>query len=460
VKQPVDVLISGASIVTMDSKRRVLKDAALAISGQSITAIGHSDDILQRFEARQNIDGSHFVISPGMVNGHIHVTGDPLTRAWLPDNIDADFEEELTRWVLPRFFAHEPDDECVSAELAALKMLRTGTTCFLEAGTVRHLDAVVAGSARTGIRGRVGCWVEGRNYESTDQSKSIEAAINDLEDAVRRFPASNGERIAAWPILVGHSTNPDEVWQAAKRIADENGLGISAHMSPYASDPDWFLEHTGHRPVEHLAELGVLGSNVCLTHLAHIDKSEQALLAETGTNAVLCPLAALKGAFGLASAGRFPEMAAAGVNVLLGSDGFDQDMLRQAQLVSALFKDVRQDASVFPAEEMLEFLTRNGATGLGLEQDIGSLEVGKKADFVCHDTDRPEWQPLIGIVNQLAWLADGRSVHSVWVDGVRVIDNYHSTQIDEAELYARSKESAAVVIERAGLPFISPWPVS
>ncbi len=458
-KQKADVLISGASIVTMDDERSVINDGALAVDGQTIVAVGKSKDVLQRFEAKQIIDGSRFVISPGMVNGHIHVTGDPLTRAWLPDNIDADFEEELTKWVLPRFYAHEPEDECASTELAALKMLRTGTTCFLEAGTVRHLDHVVEGARRTGIRGRVGCWVEGRNYQSADQSKSIGEAIRDLENAAARFPASNDEKIAAWPVLIGHSTNPDEVWQAAKKIADENGLGVSAHMSPYDVDPKWFLEHTGRRPVEHLADIGVLGSNVCLTHLAHIDQSEQDLLAETGTNAVLCPLAALKGAFGLSNVGRFPEMAAAGVNILLGSDGFDQDMLRQAQLVSALFKDTRQDAGVFPAEDMLTMLTRNGAAGLGLEQDIGSLEIGKKADFVCHDTDRPEWQPLVATVNQLAWLADGRSVHSVWVDGIRVIDNYQSTQVDEAELYARAQRSAAAVIERAGLPFISPWPV-
>jgi cytosine/adenosine deaminase-related metal-dependent hydrolase len=108
---------------------------------------------------------------------------------------------------------------------------------------------------------------------------------------------------------------------------------------------------------------------------------------------------------------------------------------------------------------MLEMLTRNGAVALGLEQDIGSLEVGKKADFVCHDTDRPEWQPIIGVVNQLAWLADGRSVHSVWVDGVRVVENYRSTQLDEAELFARAAASASAVIGRADLPFLSPWPV-
>jgi len=460
VRQVVDTLISGATIVTMDNERRVLRDGAVAISGRTIAAVGRSEDILQQFESELNVDGSRFVVTPGMINGHIHVTGDPLTRAFLPDTIDADFDEELAQWVLPRFYAHTPEDECVSAELATLKMLRTGTTSFLEAGTVRHLDHVVEGAKRTGIRGRVGCWVEGRNCESTDQSQSINEAIRNLEDAVAKFPATNGEKIAAWPILVGHATNPDEVWRAAKNIADDRGLGISAHMSPYASDAEWFLEHTGRRPIEHLADIGALGSNVCLTHLAHINESEQDLLAATGTNAVFCPLAALKGVFGLASHGRFPELAAAGVNILLGSDGFDHDMIRQAALASALFKDLRQDAGVFPAEEMLAMLTRNGATGLRLADHIGSIEVGRKADLVCHDVDRPEWQPLVGVVNQLAWLADGRSVHSVWVDGVRVVENYHSTQIDEAELYSRARASAAAVIARTNLPFLSPWPVS
>ena len=436
-------------------------DGALAISGQDITAIGISADINERYQSTNHIDGGRFVITPGLINAHVHITGDPLTRAWLPDNIDADFEEELTRWVLPRFYSHSPDDEAVSAELAALKMLRSGTTCFLEAGTVQFLDRVVEGAGRTGIRGRVGAWIEGRDFsDNPDQKKSVSEAIKLLEDEVVRFPANSGERISAWPILVGHSTNPDEVWQAAKAIADEHNLGVSAHMSPYDSDPAWFLEQYGRRPIEHLADIGVLGKNVCLTHLAHIDESELALLAETGTNAVLCPLAALKGVFGLTAVGRFPEMAAAGINIMLGSDGFDHDMMRQTHIVSGLFKDARRDARVFPAEETIEMLTRNGAVGLGLEQEIGSLEAGMKADFVCHDTDRPEWQPLQGIVNQLAWLADGRSVHSVWVDGLRVIDNYHSTLIDEESLYARARKSSQAIFERTGLPFISPWPVT
>jgi len=148
------------------------------------------------------------------------------------------------------------------------------------------------------------------------------------------------------------------------------------------------------------------------------------------------------------------------LELTLGNDGFDHDMLRQTHIVSGLFKDQRQDARLFPAEQTLEMLTCNAAVGLGLEQEIGSLEAGKKADFVCHDTDRPEWQPLQGIVNQLAWLADGRSVHSVWVDGVQVVDNYRSTLIDEDALYAKAQQASREIFERTGLPFKSPWPVA
>ena len=269
------------------------------------------------------------------------------------------------------------------------------------------------------------------------------------------FPAGAGARIAAWPILVGHSTNPDEVWRAAKALADEHDVGVAAHMSPYEDDPNWYMAEYGRRPIEHLADLDVLGANVCLTHLVHLDAHEVELLASTQTNAVLCPLAALRGAFGLSALGRFPEMIAQGVNLMLGSDGFDQDLLRQAQLVAGVFKDARRDRNLFSAEEMLRLLTTNGANSLGLAADIGSLEVGKKADLVCHDSDRPEWQPLQNVVNQLAWVVDGRSVHSVWVDGVRVIDDYHSTLIDESALYARATEASRAVMGRAGLPLSS-----
>ncbi len=459
-RKTVDTLIVGAKIVTMDATRRVLMDGTLAISGDKIVAIGPRRELEGDYDASQTIDGRRFVITPGFINGHVHITGDTLTRGYLPDDLECDFVEKLNKWVIPRYHAHTPEDEGVSAQLAAVEMLRSGTTCFVEAGTIRHMDEVVEGLQSTGIRGRVGIWVEGQAFDpADDQSKLNAEAISKLEDEVIRFPSDDDALIYAWPLLVGHSTNTDEVWRAAKALADRKGLGISAHMSPYKADPDWFLEKYGHRPIEHLAEIGVLGENVSLTHVAHIDENEQNLLAETGTNVTLCPLASLKGAFGMSAVGRFPEMAAAGINIMLGTDGYDNDIMRLTSLMSAMHKDMRHDITVFPAHEVLEMVTVNGAKALGLQNEIGSLEVGKRADFVCHDTDRPEWHPLMNVLNQLVWAADGRSVHSVWVNGVRVIDNYHSTLIDEEKLCAKAQSAGDAIMKRTGLPFLSPWPV-
>jgi 5-methylthioadenosine/S-adenosylhomocysteine deaminase len=473
MSEVVDTLISGAKIITMDSQRRIFMDGALAIKGNKIVAVGQRVDIEKEYRADNVIDGKRFVITPGFINGHIHITGDPLTRNYVPEDIFCDPEEKLTQWVLPRYYAHSPENEKVSAKLACLEMLRAGITCFLEAGTIRHLDEVVEGVKATGIRGRVGIWVEGRAYSDDDDQQTFnDKAIALMEGEIERFPStkpssgniqadqSNEKNlVSAWPLLIGHNTNTDEVWKAAKSLADANGLGVSAHMSPYQNDPDWFLSQYGCRPIEHLANIGVLGENVSLTHVTHIDEREFDILVETGTNVIFCPLPALKGVFGVTSAGRYPQMAAADINLMLGTDGYDIDILHSARLMAALFKDVKLDTRIFPAYDTLEMLTVNAAKAMGMQQEIGSLEVGKKADFVCHDIDRPEWRPLVSLVNQLIWTADGRGVHSVWVDGVRVIDNYCATFIDESELLEQVQRASEEVIKRSEIPFISPWPI-
>ncbi len=460
-EQTVDTIVSGAIMVTMDETRRIITDGALAIRGNRIVAVDKRAEIEVRYRAEQIIDGRRFVVTPGLIDAHVHITGDPLTRDYIPDDLDEGFEETLTRWVIPRFEAHRAEDERLSAQLAAVQMLRSGTTTFLEAGTVRFLNTVVEGLQETGIRARVGAWVQGRAFDpSTNQTEMNDQAITILEDEIQRFPTSAEARIAAWPILIGHNTNSDEVWQTAKALADSNGLGGSAHMSPVQADPDWYSANLGKRPLEHLAELGVLGDNLVLTHLTYIDETEMALLSETGSHAVLCPFAALKGAFGISSVGRYPEMVQNRINIALGTDGFAADLMPKAGLTAALFKDARRDKNIFPAAEAFSMVTLNAARALGMQGEIGALEAGKKADFVLHDTDRPEWRPLLNVLNQLVWSADGRGVHSVWVDGVRVVENHRCTLIDEADLFYRAQKAAEALVKRSGVPNVQSWPVS
>jgi cytosine/adenosine deaminase-related metal-dependent hydrolase len=234
-------------------------------------------------------------------------------------------------------------------------------------------------------------------------------------------------------------------------------------MSPVKADPDWYLARHGLRPVAHLAEIGVLGPNVMLTHAVHLDAQEVGLMGAHKANVSHCATSALKGAYGATAVGRFPELHAQGANVTIGTDGNNNsnyhDMMRATYLVAGLFKDCRQDPKLFPAELALECATLHGARALQMADSIGALEVGKKADFVAHDTNRPEWRPLFNVVNQLVWSADGRGVHSVWVDGRRVVENYRCTTIDEDRLLAQAQIAGERILARSGLAIRSRWPV-
>lgn len=454
----VDTLITGATIVTLDAQRRIITNGALAIAGDRIAAVGQRADVEAAVDARETIDGRRFVMTPGFVNGHVHTT-ETLIKGYIPEN--AGFDEGVWRWSVPLYESQSREEQRLAAQLSAVSMLRSGTTCFLEAGTILALDPVFEGLEQTGIRGRVGQWVLDRAFAADqNQTALTDRALRTLEAELARYPGRDGQRLAAWPLLIGHNTNTDALWLGAKQLADEHSAGISAHMSPVEADPDWHLAHTGRRPVEHLAALGVLGGTVSLTHAVHLDAAEVALLAETGTNVTFCPGAAIKGGFGATGHGRFPELAAAGVTLMLGTDGADHaDLMRAMALMAGLFKDARRDAALFPAPRVLEMATINGAKALGLSGAIGSLEVGKKADLVLHDTDRPEWRPLLNCLAQLVWSADGSGVHSVWVDGQRVVDGYRCTLVDEAQLYAEAQRAAEAITGRSGLPAICPWPV-
>jgi cytosine/adenosine deaminase-related metal-dependent hydrolase len=455
-----DTMIANAIVVTMDATRRVIRNGAVAWQADRLVAVGKSADLEQQVAARERIDGRRFVVTPGLINGHIHIVGEPLTRGYVPD--DADFQENVLNWLVPFHSHYTPADERLSAQLAALEMLRSGTTSFIEAGSLSAIDEVADGLDEIGIRGRIALRIWDQSTTHAHPARATDAAIRLLEDELERFPSRQGQRIAAWPTLIGHFVCSDGLWRAAKALSVEHGTGLSFHMSPAPSDVDWYRQKTGRRPLEHLAELGVLGDNAVVTHAVHVDDREIALLASSGSSVAHCPTTALKVAYGVTRLGRFPEMAKAGINLAIGTDGNNasnySDMMRATYLVAGLFKDARRDPTLFPAEQAFEMATLGGARALGLAEAIGSLEVGKKADLVLHDTERPEWRPLLNVANQLVWSADGRGVHSVWVDGRRLVDNYRCTTLDEEKLYADAQLAGETIVARSGLPNKAKWP--
>ncbi|MEM1334737.1 MAG: amidohydrolase family protein, partial [Actinomycetota bacterium] len=435
--QPIDLLIDAWYVVTMNETRDIIHHGSVAVDDGRIVDVGKTADLAARYEPNRRLGGERFVLTPGMVNTHIHITGEPLTRGYVPD--DTPFEENVFVWLTNLYAAFDAADERCSAQLAAVEMLRSGTTSFLEAGTINFLDEVIDGLAEVGIRGKVGAWVWDLPPAPDVYKQTTDEAITRLQDQLERYASAADGRITAWSTVVGHTTCSDPLWKAARELADEHDVGVSFHMSPAKSDPDGFIAEFGQRPMTHLEEIGVLGGDCAIAHCVHVDDREIDLMAGHGLTVAHCPTTALKVSYGVTQIGKMPEMVQRGVNVSIGTDGNNasnySDMMRATYLVAGLFKDGRIDPHMFPAEKAYEMATIGGAKAIGLEDEIGSLEVGKRADAVLHDTDRPEWRPLLNVVNQLVWAADGRGVHTVVVDGRVVVEDGRMTTIDEGALW-------------------------
>lgn len=448
-------------MVTMDPQRRVLRDSSVAIADGQIAAIGKTSEIVVSDRTAERLGGSRFVVVPGLVDGHVHITGEPLTKGLAPDDVSLD--DWVKHWMGPLYAAHNEDEERVSTLLAVAERVRNGTTTFLEAGTVSHLEAVVAAINEVGARARVGRWVWDLPPEPAVYRRSTGDAIAVLEAELAITPV-DGSRVRVWPNLLGRNTCSDDLWRAAKELADSHGAGVGFHLSPTAADPEESIARYGKRPLERLADLGVLGPNATMTHAIWLDDRELELLRQSGSNVVHCPMTALKLAYGASGAGRMPEMVTAGVTVALGTDGANAansgDLYRAVYLAAGLFKDARVDPSMMGAHTALELATIGGARALLMEDEVGSIEVGKRADLVLHDRATLEWSPLVDVVSQLVYATDGRSVHTVLIDGEVVVDDHHLVHVDEERLRRDAQHASRAIIERAGVAPRMAWPVS
>ena len=428
-------------LVTIDSGRRILTDAAVLINGNQITHVGKTPD-LSDVPADRTIDARHFVVTPGFVNGHMHISYAHAVRGLFPDDLGPAY--------LPSVFllqaAMTPDEEYRTSLLAITELLKYGTTTFLDPGSTKHLDACLPAYQQSGCRIIVGSHACDLPNPFNLPVLATAQAIRDMEQTIADYNGALDGRVRAWTMPFAPPYCTPELLTAAKGLADGHTTGMTTHFNftPRAA-AEWMQQH-GQLPCDFLADLNVLGPNVLLAHVLGLDPSEVDTLSATGASVVVCPTAALKGAAGMTRTGLLPELLAAGVTIGLGTDAGNNsnllETLRSMYLIAVLYKDARQDWRMVPAETALELATIGGAQALGLSDEIGSIEVGKKADLVLFDTQRPEWSALHNPVNSLVYNADGRSVHTVIVDGKIVVQDHTPLFVDEQSLIPRSKPTA------------------
>ena len=451
----VDLLVLGGDIVTMDARRTVLREGGVAISGTRIAAVERAADLRARWPRAPVLDARECVITPGLINAHQHLTGDPLVRSMIPDLQPS--RVSIFEWAVPIHAAHTPDDDELSATLCAVESLRYGTTTLVEAGTVAYPLRVAAGLERAGVRATVGCW--GWDVEGAPYAAPADEVLDRQAQVLRDLP--RGGRIEGWVTLVGHDLASDKLLAGAAALAREHGVGMTMHISPTSADVDAYLARSGRRPLIHLRELGILGPHLLLAHAVWLDDAEIDALLASRTAVAYCPWAYLRLAQGVTVAGRHAETVERGGRMAFGCDAPNAadlpDIHRAAALAAGLARDRRMDPERFGADTAFAIATIAGAEAIGMADRIGSLEAGKLADLVIHDLRSAPWLVAGDYALHLVWGTDGRSVRDVLVNGRVVVRDGRCVTVDEAELRRSAREASRALLARANIVPRSAW---
>jgi len=456
------VLFDNCVVVTMDPRRRILRNGAIAVVGSTIAAVGDRSTVRAQYPDEPVKDLKGWLVMPGLVDGHVH-----LPQALLRGAAD---ELPLHQWMSSRIFVLEgvftPDDAKVAARLAIVEMLKAGTTTFLETLVLgRHaLGELAEAIAETGIRAVLPRAVgDGGGYlDEAPLNEGLreppDVAMQDAVSVAEHWKDS--EQIKIW--LGPRSTGgcPEPLLREVVQTARGNGLGIAHHYAMTDREVAYLRRNFQATPGEYLQRVGLLGPDVVLAHCSGLPPEEIPYLAGTGTSVVTCPTGPAKMGSGVTPV---RELLDAGVNVALGTDANaannGADLFRDFKWVAYLQKLRHHDPTVVPAEAVLEMATIGGARALSMDHLIGSIEVGKRADFLVIRTDGPHWTPAEYPVSNLVYSASGADVDTVVIDGKIVMEGRELLHIDEEQVLRDAARDSRSLYERTGLEVRSLWPM-
>ena len=464
--QPIDLVIADIDwLITVDPGRRIIRDAAIAVNGGKIVAIGKSAELAKTYSGARTVDGRNTVATPGLIDCHLHASFQ-LSRG-LADEANA--QSFLFDRMYPYEAALDQEDVRVSATLAGAELLKHGVTCFIDPGNY-HPEASVEGVMSTGIR----CIVSRSSFDLTKSVlgilpermiESTEVALKHAETVLDRYAKSGNPRLGASASFRGLNNASDELILGLDKLARKYDTLLQTHACFSYSTHDSSVARTGMAEIERLEKLGIIDEPMLIVHSGWLEPQEVAILTRRKPSLVCAPSSSLHNGYGNFLFGKLPELMALGVNVTIGSDHASSgivDMPQEIRLACCCYKEIRINPRVMPPETGIEMATINGAKATLMSDRIGSIEVGKEADIVLFDTQRPEWQPLINPVANLVYSATGDSVRDVFVAGDQVVARGRLTKVDETKLY----EEIPVAVARFGkhLKFDQMvqlrWPVS
>lgn len=447
--EPIDLLIRGPDIVTLDPAQPVIPHGALAIRDGRIVWLGPLAEADERYRASETLDAFGRLAMPGLVDTHFH-TGQQLLRGKLIE-LGRRRELRLPIWrnyLVPFEACLTEEDVYASGLLAYTNMLRVGTTCFAEAGGP-FPDQMGQAAEEVGIRGFVSrsTMDMGEGLPSA-MVTSTRQALDENAELVRRW--SSGRRVRAWLSLRQLIVCTSELWQAMGELADELGTRVHTHLAEGTYEVDFSTERWGKRPAEHLADIGFLGPRMHAAHSILLSAGEVQLYAEHGITVAHCPMGNY-----LIGVPKVADMWRRGISVGLGSDGASNgsiDLFRAAHVAwvaqQAHFGTPWHDRSVFSPDELLTLATVGGARALGLGDKLGSLQPGRLADLLIVDPSDLDVQPVYDPAFTAARVVTGRDVQSVIVDGRVVMKNRELLHVDEDRLRSTIGQCWPRIMER------------
>ncbi len=425
------VSVNDGIIVSMNDKREVFRGSIL-IENNRIVQVERGSP---RLKADEEIDARGSIVTPGFICSHTHLYGILLRGAPLKLKPPSDFTQNLQRIWWPMDETMNGDDAYISALMASLELLRTGTTTFADTFSGPNaikgvLDRIENGVLEAGIRGFI-------SFEAT-QRRSEEEGYEGLEENERYIKKSKDDKMSGMVSIHASFTVHDDLLKAGKVLSDRYSVPITIHTSEGKWDLYHNLERYGKRTFERLYDLGILGKRTLVAHAVQVNEDELNLIASTGTSVAHNALSNMLNAVGIAPV---PEMLNLGINVSIGNDGYIFDVFENIRATYLIHKVNKLDPRVMSFQQVLEMSTVKAAKSLGIHEKLGSIEVGKLADLVIiKPSVRPTPLNDTSAYGYLVNSVNGRDVDTVIVNGEVLLKGGKFVKIDIDKVNAKAEK--------------------
>lgn len=428
-----DSLYTAAYVITQNDARDVIENGAIAVSGNRILCVGHTDILEILYPEARRVDLGNAAIMPGLINAHTHIPMS-LLRGYSDDKALMDW---LTQDIFPREATLTPELVELGSRFSLAEMIRSGTTAFYDMYMLE--DSVFKAADDMGMRAVLGESVT--QYFPSLSCKDKEAyfeLVRAQADAWRNHPRIRQAVVPHAP----YTTNP-ELLKECYALAEENGALFGMHLAETENETATCLKEFGMRPIPYCQSLGLLQPGSTFFHVVHADAADLELLAEGRCAVVHNPSSNMKLASGVAPIGAMHKY---NIPVALGTDGpasnNAQNMVREMYMAGLLQKVRQAEPTACPAQMALDLATRGGSAALH-DPHIGTLEPGMKADFIALDLSAPNMQPVHNIVSNIVYAATGAENKLTVVDGKELYRDGKFLTCDYEALYTEIQQARA-----------------